>query len=227
LANRPKLHMDKIDSLNQSTFIKGRSIHDNSILAHEIFHTIKHKQGNGGLMAIKLDMEKAFDRMEWGFIPQNFLALGFSPDWVHLIDLMVFARAKANEASSILNCLKKFSEWSGQKVNLSNSSIFLSKNCTPSMVSPIQSILNLRQIPPKAKQLGLPLFFHRSKKIAFIDLKQKILSKISSWKAKLLSQAARTTLIKTMANAIPSYTMSLFLLLKNLCNDLESNLRKF
>jgi hypothetical protein len=46
-------------------------------------------------------------------------------------------------------------------------------------------------------------------------------------KQKLLSQAARTTLIKTMANAIPSYTMSLFLLLKNLCNDLESNLRKF
>ena len=77
--------MVKIVSPNQSAFIKGRSIHDNSILAHEICHTIKHKQGNGGLMAIKLAMEKAFDRMEWGFISKMFLALGFSPDWVHLI----------------------------------------------------------------------------------------------------------------------------------------------
>ena len=65
LANRLKLHMDKIVSPNQFAFIKGRLIHDNSILMHEIFHTIKHKQGNGGLMAIKLDMEKAFDHMDW------------------------------------------------------------------------------------------------------------------------------------------------------------------
>ena len=64
LANRLKLHMDKIVSPNQSAFIKDRLIHANSILVHEIFHTIKHKQGNGGLMAIKLDMEKAFNRME-------------------------------------------------------------------------------------------------------------------------------------------------------------------
>ena len=120
---------------------------------------------------------------------------------------MVFARAKANEASSILNCLKKFSELSSQKVNLSNSSIFLSKNCSPSTVFPIQNILNLRQIPPKAKLPGLPFFFHKSKKIAFINLQQNFLSKISGWKAKHLSQATHTTLIKTMANAICSYTM--------------------
>jgi hypothetical protein len=255
-------------------------------------------------MAIKLDMEKAFDRMEWSFLSKKFLALGFSHSWTHLIeqclstvsfsvlidgsphgkfspscglrqgdplspflfilgsevlsrlinreevagslygikisrqsppithllfadDLMIFAKAKANEASSILKCLNKYEEWSGQKVNTSKSSIFLSKNCTPSSVSFILSILNLHQIPSKARHLGLPLFFHRNKGAAFVDLKQKILSKISGWRAKLLSQAARTTLIKAVANAIPSYSMSLFLLPKSFCKDIESNLRKF
>jgi hypothetical protein len=48
----------------QSAFLKGRSIQDNSIMAHELFHTMKYKRGRGGLMALKLDMKKAFDSME-------------------------------------------------------------------------------------------------------------------------------------------------------------------
>jgi hypothetical protein len=64
LSNRFKPLLQKIISPTQSAFLKGRSIHDNTILAHEVFHTMKHKQGNGGLMTLKLDMEKAFDSME-------------------------------------------------------------------------------------------------------------------------------------------------------------------
>jgi hypothetical protein len=64
LATRLKPFLNKIVSPNQFAFLKGRLIHENSILAHEIFHSMKNKKGNGGLMAIKLDMEKAFDFME-------------------------------------------------------------------------------------------------------------------------------------------------------------------
>jgi hypothetical protein len=59
------------------------------------------------------------------------------------------------------------------------------------------------------------------------DLKEKMLSKIVGWKSKLLSQAARTILLKSVANAISSYTMSLFLPLKSFCKELNSLLRKF
>jgi hypothetical protein len=69
----------------QSAFLKGRSIHDNTILAHEIFHSMKHKQGRGGLMAVKLDMEKAFDSMEWGFLLEIMKLLGFSSIWINWI----------------------------------------------------------------------------------------------------------------------------------------------
>jgi hypothetical protein len=68
LSNRFKPFLHKIVSPIQSSFLKGRSIHDNTILAHELFHSTKHKKGNGGLMALKLDMEKAFDSMECEFL---------------------------------------------------------------------------------------------------------------------------------------------------------------
>jgi hypothetical protein len=88
-------------------------------------------------------------------------------------------------------------------------------------------MLDLPHLSANAKYLGIPLFFHRSKKRSLADLKEKMLSKIVGWKSKLLSQAARTTLIKSVANAIPSYTMSLFLLPKGFCKEINSLLRKF
>jgi hypothetical protein len=68
LSSRLKPLLHKIISPTQSVFLKGRSIHDNTILAHEVFHSMKQKKGNGGLMALKLDMAKAFDSMEWNFL---------------------------------------------------------------------------------------------------------------------------------------------------------------
>lgn len=44
---------------------------------------------------------------------------------------------------------------------------------------------------------------------------------------KLLSQAARITLIKAVANAIPSYIMSTFLVPKSFCEAIDAGLRKF
>jgi hypothetical protein len=85
-----------------------------------------------------------------------------------------------------------------------------------------KSMLDLSHISAKAEYLGIPLFFHRSKKRSLADLKDKMFSKIVGWKAKLLSQAARTTLIKSVANVIPSYIMSLFLLPRGFCKDPNS-----
>jgi hypothetical protein len=65
------------------------------------------------------------------------------------------------------------------------------------------------------------------KSASFVDLKERIFSKVISWKAILLSQAARTTLIKYVANAIPSYITSIFLLPKFFCLEINSILRKF
>ena len=55
-------------------------------MAYECFHTIKNKrEGREGLCAIKLDMHKAYDRVEWTFLKEIMLKLGFRREWVNLI----------------------------------------------------------------------------------------------------------------------------------------------
>jgi hypothetical protein len=63
-VNRFKQILHHFISPNQSAFVPSRTIQDNSILAHELLHSLKSKKGRGDLMAIKIDMEKAFDCME-------------------------------------------------------------------------------------------------------------------------------------------------------------------
>jgi len=54
-------------------------------MAHELFHTMKYKRGRGGLMALKLDMERAFDSLEWSFLLKILELLGFHPTWINWI----------------------------------------------------------------------------------------------------------------------------------------------
>jgi len=50
---------------------------------------MKAKRGRGGLMALKIDMEKAFDRMEWSFLLAILAKLGFHPTWINWIRICV------------------------------------------------------------------------------------------------------------------------------------------
>uniref|UniRef100_A0A803PEK6 Reverse transcriptase domain-containing protein n=1 Tax=Cannabis sativa TaxID=3483 RepID=A0A803PEK6_CANSA len=86
MANRMKPFMDKAVSANQSAFIPGRLISDNILVSFEVLHYLKRKrQGKEGYMALKLDMSKAYDRIEWGFLEAVLLKLGFGRSWVTLI----------------------------------------------------------------------------------------------------------------------------------------------
>lgn len=66
LANRLKRVLPSIISWNHSAFILGRLTSDNIIVAYEALHSIFHQmQGRVGNMAIKPDISKAYDRVEW------------------------------------------------------------------------------------------------------------------------------------------------------------------
>lgn len=83
---RLKKYMDTLISPNQSAFVGGRQIQDNLIIAHEVFHSLKRRDSRGkNNIAIKLDMSKAYDRLEWSFIKECLLAYGFSMDWVSMV----------------------------------------------------------------------------------------------------------------------------------------------
>lgn len=56
---------------------------DNAILGFEAMHKIKNqKLGKLGLFAFKLDMSKAYDRVEWVFLREIMLKMGFENEWV-------------------------------------------------------------------------------------------------------------------------------------------------
>ena len=67
----------------------------------------------------------------------------------------------------------------------------------------------------------------RNKKNTFNSIKDKLRKKLAGWKGKLLSKAGKEVLIKVVAQAIPTYTMSVFKLPKSLCEDLTSTIRNF
>ena len=49
-------------------FVPSRKGIDNVIIAQGIIHSLGKKKGKTGYMALKIDLEKAYDKLEWGFI---------------------------------------------------------------------------------------------------------------------------------------------------------------
>jgi hypothetical protein len=86
LTNRLKAIFPDIISPTQSAFVPGRMITDNVLLAYEITHLMhKNKGGHDGLVMIKLDMSKAYDRVEWDFLEKMMFCMGLSTPWVNVI----------------------------------------------------------------------------------------------------------------------------------------------
>ena len=86
IANRLKPLLNSIISETQSAFIADRLITDNILIAFESLHHMKNScTGKKGFMAMKLDMSKAYDRVEWVFLEKILLKMGFLLAWVALI----------------------------------------------------------------------------------------------------------------------------------------------
>ena len=86
IANRLKKCLPKLVSESQSTFLSNHFITDNILIAFETLHHLKHKRtGKTGSMALKLDMSKPYDRVEWQFLEKLMEKLGFNRKWIDLI----------------------------------------------------------------------------------------------------------------------------------------------
>jgi hypothetical protein len=83
LSNRLKVILPYIISWNQSTFIPGRLISDNVLVAYKAMHTMHSRMyGRQGYMALKIDLSKAYDRVEWSFLAAVMKQLGFNSKWI-------------------------------------------------------------------------------------------------------------------------------------------------
>ncbi|KAL6225596.1 hypothetical protein ACLB2K_004445 [Fragaria x ananassa] len=86
ISNRLKLFMPDLITENQSAFVSGRQIQDNILVAHKCFHRLKMlRMGTNGELVLKLDMNKAYDRVDWHFLEKVLLKMGFQLSWVRIV----------------------------------------------------------------------------------------------------------------------------------------------
>lgn len=86
LVNRLRPILGEIISLEQSAFVPGHMITDNAIIVFECIHAIQKGSGDREeFCAYKLDLSKAYDRVDWGYLKQLLEKLGFQSQWVHWI----------------------------------------------------------------------------------------------------------------------------------------------
>ncbi|KAL0409763.1 UNVERIFIED_CONTAM: putative mitochondrial protein [Sesamum radiatum] len=292
LANRLKGLMNSIISPSQSAFIPDRLITDNVLLAFELNHFLKvSSRLKKGFAALKLDMSKAYDRVEWSFLRRVLLRLGFESEFVELImllvttvsysltlngepfgyfrpekgirqeafscliqraeeqgvvqgipvspeapsishllfvdDTLLFCEATDRQLDGIRSILRLYSEASGQEVNLSKSSIVISGAVRDEEKRRLASRLGVRLVEAHDRYLGLPAIAGRSRRALFHNIRDRFWGRINGWNSKLLSQAGKGVLIKSVLQSLPTYAMSCFNLPANLLQDMEKMMRDF
>ncbi|XP_019191707.1 PREDICTED: uncharacterized protein LOC109186235 [Ipomoea nil] len=305
LANRMKGSLTQVVSQSQSAIVPERLLTDNIILASEIGHYLRKKtNGVVGWVALKLDMAKAYDRMEWAFLEGMLGALGFDRGWIELLmlcvstvsysiqvngeavgtvcptrgirqgdplspylfiicaeglsillqqaeargdihsvrvsrgalaithlffadDNLLFFRANQQEVMKIKECLDRYSEASGQRVNFDKSIAVFSLNTVDAMRSLISSCLGVRMATDLGRYLGLPSVLGRNKSATFRYIEEKVRERIGSWQNHFLSRAGKEVLLKSIVQSMPIFTMSTFLLPLRTCDILEKLFNRF
>ena len=123
--------------------------------------------------------------------------------------------------------METYERASSQQLNREKTSLFFSHNTPQETRESIQHRFGVEVIRQHETYLVLPSLIGRSKKNTFHALKERLATKLSGWKEKMLSQAGNEILIKVVAQAIPTYTMSVFKLPDTLRDELTSLIRSF
>jgi len=90
LANKLKKILLQIITKHQSAFTKDRLILDNILLVFKSLRCLNnHKSVKEGYMALKLDMSKAYNHVEWPFLECVMRKMGFNERWITLMMLFV------------------------------------------------------------------------------------------------------------------------------------------
>ncbi|KAG7572532.1 Reverse transcriptase domain [Arabidopsis suecica] len=303
-AERLKPWLQYLISEYQSAFIPGRLITDNVVITHELLHSLRIKRIKTTYMALKLDIAKAFDKVEWTYIEAILRRFGFADQWCQWVmkcltsvsysvlingspskkiipsrglrqgdplspylyllcteglssllthamhikkihgfraskngppishmffadDSLLFCQANEEECQQLLHLLKIYADASGQHVNFQKSAVLFGKNVSSGTQQQIKDITGISKVGGLGKYLGLPEAVGRNKCDTFAYIAQRVQHKLENWYSNLLSPAGKEVLIKSVATALPTYTMSCFLLPKCLLSKITGQIRKF
>lgn len=166
-------------------------------------------------MLLKIDIEKYYDVLDWNAILDTLINMIF-PDRA--------SRALAKNWKLFLDIYRNLT---GQRTNLTKSTIHLPNWCNRRITSAIKSILamNLGSFP--FKYLGALISPRRLLVHQCHYLVNRVVSCINSWNHSKISKAGRAVLINSSLLSIPSYILSCYFVLDSTLDDISKLARKF
>jgi hypothetical protein len=147
------------------------------------------------------------------------------PHLTHLLfadDSIVFLEAKEGSLNTLKRVLQEYEVSSGQKVNLTKSSIYFGEGLENEEKERLKGIIGINCEAISEKYLGLPTVVGRSKEGAFKHIREKSQGKVAGLKGQGLSKEGRSILVKSVLQSVSAYTMSCFHFSKKLCKQLSS-----
>lgn len=85
IVNRLKPILPKIISPTLASFIPGRQITDNIVIVEEVLHTMRSRAAGKKRMIMKIDLEKAYDRIRWEFLEDTLREAHIPIDLIRVI----------------------------------------------------------------------------------------------------------------------------------------------
>jgi hypothetical protein len=140
---------------------------------------------------------------------------------------MLFFKANAAQATVVKNVLNTYAEATGQLMNPGKCSILFAESCPANLVQEVKQILDVSQEVFDPKYLGLPVPDGRMRKGQFESLQESLSNRLIDWAERYMASGAKEVLIKAVAQAIPTYVMSVFKLPASVCDELTKLVRQY
>lgn len=125
------------------------------------------------------------------------------------------------EAYALRQIFQIYEECYGQRLNLQKSDIYFSPNVDPMVAEQFEQIMGIPSVSAYSKYLGLPAMVGRSKTSCFEYLRDNIWDRLMGYKENLLSIGGREVLLKSVVQPLPTYSMSIFKIPKEICDDIK------
>ncbi|XP_013717732.1 uncharacterized protein LOC106421432 [Brassica napus] len=203
LVRRLKLILHGLIVPNQTAFVEGRLLLENTVLASELVNGY-HKNKSSKKITLKVDIAKAFDTLSWDFLLSALESFNLPLPFLNLLKAW-------KRAPRVLQILHEFELRSGLAVSMQKSSFF-SSGLSEHEITAIEVSTGMQNSSLPMRYLGVPMCTKKLNLLNCEPLLQQIKARLSSWSAKSLSFAGRLLLIKTVITGITTFWCSSFML---------------
>lgn len=128
---------------------------------------------------------------------------------------------------AIKDILAKYEAVSGQAVNLQKSAITFGKKVKPGVKRRMRNMLGIHNKGGGGKYLRISEQFGRKKTEMFQYIIDKVKARTQGLSKQFLSQGAKEVLLKSVVLVMPVYSMNIFKLLKEICENINGILARF